>query len=224
MFEKLKLKIQETIEKASKLHKEQEQQKLKQYNDEIANKTDWLPLKKGGANFKTHDLKKKNSSVLSYRLSLGGKLFIGIFALIGFVASIISAYLLLITFNPIGFFSLLFGVVFGGASLFMYKTMGMPIVFDREVGFIWKGHKQPKLSGDQSDKVYITYFSEVHALQIIPEYISSSKRSFYSYELNLVMKDASRLHLIDHGNYQQIASDAEEISQFLGKKVWDNTL
>ncbi|MGD9320846.1 MAG: hypothetical protein PVH99_12810, partial [Desulfobacteraceae bacterium] len=48
-----------------------------------------------------------------------------------------------------------------------------------------------------------------------------SKRSYYSYELNLVLRDSKRTNVMDHGDYEKLREDAQTLSQFLEKPVWD---
>jgi hypothetical protein len=55
----------------------------------------------------------------------------------------------------------------------------------------------------------------------LTEYVSGNKSSYYSYELNLVLDDGSRINVVDHGNLERLRSDAQTLSQFLGKPVWD---
>ena len=45
----------------------------------------------------------------------------------------------------------------------------------------------------------------------------------YNYELNLVLKDGERINVVDHGNLKKIQDDANTLSNFLGKPVWDAT-
>ncbi len=51
--------------------------------------------------------------------------------------------------------------------------------------------------------------------------VSGNKSSYYSYELNLVLNDGSRINVVDHGNLKRLRSDTQTLSQFLGKPVWD---
>ena len=50
---------------------------------------------------------------------------------------------------------------------------------------------------------------------------SGDKSRYYSYELNLVLEDGSRLNVIDHGNVEAIRADAQKLAAFLGKPLWD---
>ena len=64
---------------------------------------------------------------------------------------------------------------------------------------------------------------DIHALQILAEYVKGNKRSYYSYELNLVFRDGTRKHVIDHGDIESIRKDSEILSKFLNRPVWDNS-
>lgn len=217
MFDKIKAKMKELKKNLAAGKYTIDTQ---QFNDPIAEKIEWGPAKSGGTNFKTNSLIKVSSSVYRYQLSIGGKLFIGVFGLIGFIVFIV-ALSLLISSNPTGYFLLLFSLVFMAAAYFMYRSMGTPIVLDRTMGVIWKGKKPPKFTGDQSASSEVIYTNDVHAIQVISEWIRSDKNSYSSYEINLVLKDATRFNLVDHGNKQQILSDAQDLSEFFGKPVWD---
>ncbi len=65
--------------------------------------------------------------------------------------------------------------------------------------------------------------SSIHALQLLSEFVSGSKNSYHSYELNLVLNDGSRINVVDHGNLERLRADASTLSQFLDKPVWDAT-
>ena len=147
MFEKLKEKYAELL----KAQMEKYKIDTSQFNDPIADETSWAPLKPGGANFKSHSLEKVSSSLMQYKLSTGGKIFLGLFAVIGLTAMIIGLILLL---NGKGFslFIVLFGSIFFGVSFIMYRTMAKPVTFDATMGLIWVGHKQPKFAGDNNSQ------------------------------------------------------------------------
>ena len=63
----------------------------------------------------------------------------------------------------------------------------------------------------------------VYALQLIREYVKGSESNYYSYELNLVLRDGQRLNVVDHGDGRRLRRDAERLAQFLGVRVWDGS-
>ncbi len=58
---------------------------------------------------------------------------------------------------------------------------------------------------------------------MLRERIRSKNGSYYSYEINLVLHNASRVNVIDHGNHQAVIEDAETLAQALGVPLWDGS-
>ena len=125
--------------------------------------------------------------------------------------------------KKIQFDLILIGGVFAtvGGCLLYFGTK--PIVFDKVRGVFWKGRKKPGEVFDRRSLKNFTGLEVVHALQIISEYCRGSKSSYYSYELNLVLKDGKRINVVDHGSIRKLREDAEILSKFLSIPVWDAT-
>jgi hypothetical protein len=195
-------------------------------DDPVAMRTEWKPLKRGGANFKTHKLVEVNFHRFEFKATVFTKIFCIIFLLAGlavfFFFGVNTIDMHNFSMNIESLLPLVFGLIFAliGALLLYFGTK--PIVFDKTFGYYWKSRKEPAQTYDQSVKKTSAPLSNVHALQIISEYVSSSKSSYYSYELNLVLKDGSRLNVIDHGRLESIRSDAQKLSGFLGVPLWDS--
>jgi hypothetical protein len=96
-----------------------------------------------------------------------------------------------------------------------------PIVFDKYQGCFWKGRKVPNGVSDSQGIKYFARLDEIHALQLISEYCRGNKSSYYSYELNLILKNGNRMNVVDHGNPEKLREDTQALSRFLGKPVWD---
>jgi len=200
------------------------------FNDPLALRTDWFPKSPGGSNFKTHQLRRVHGQRLEFRASAGMWAFCMVFFFVGLG---VMAFGVRHLAQGGAFFSgetlapLLFGGLFGGAGMLMHRVGLTPVVFDPGHGYFWRGRKSPDRVIDPSGLKNCAPFSRIHALQIIPERITSSgkggSRSYLSYELNLVLTDGSRLNVIDHGNLDALRRDAGEIAAMLGKPVWDAT-
>lgn len=194
------------------------------FNDPLANSIDWVPLKRGGSNFHTHRLIEVDLHRLEFRPTTGAKLFSGLFMTVGVGFPILfltigadspdmeSAWAVLAI--------LLFGALFAGVGGWIYYSMAKPRVFDKYSSMYWKGHKKPDFIYRPEDEKKAAMLSTVHAIQLIREYVKSDKSSYYSYELNLVLKDGRRLNVIDHGNKIEILDDARKLGEFLGIPVW----
>ena len=66
-----------------------------------------------------------------------------------------------------------------------------------------------------------TALNDIHALQVLSELCQSNKGPYNSYELNLVLKTGKRISVIDHSHLHKICEEADRLSTFLGKPVWD---
>ena len=222
MFEKLK-KLIEAAKKqaASSIDPEV-------FNHPLAKQVDWYPLKGGGANFQTHRLDSSHPDLLVFRASKGAYLFSGIFIFFGLLGMLIP---LAIFINEglkewgLVLFAVLFGGIFLTVGIIMFYFMTTPRVFDTFYGCFYKGRKKPahNLGLSSGNKHALTHLSEVKAIQLLRERIRSKNGSYYSYEINLVLKDASRVNVIDHGKHEAVVNDAEILATTLGVPLWDGS-
>jgi hypothetical protein len=185
----------------------------------------WTPAKGGGANFRTHRLVQIDQERVEFRTSLGAKLFCMVFLLPGLAIMIFAPSAVYsegkIGMNPETIFPVLFGLVFAGIGGSMLYFMARPAVFDKKNGHYWRGWGNPeKMLNPENLKNY-TKLDRIHAIQLISEHCSGKNSSYYSYEINLVLEDASRINIVDHGDLKKIRDDAHALSQFLNKPVWD---
>ena len=79
---------------------------------------------------------------------------------------------------------------------------------------------------DQSTQLFVhrgrqISFREVHAVQLLREFVQGNKNSYDSYEINLVCNDGRRLNVTDHGTLHAIREDAHALGDFLGVPIWD---
>jgi hypothetical protein len=195
------------------------------FDDPIAAQTDWFPAAPGGASFGTHRLVQVSANRVEFSATFGAKFFFLIFlfaglGVLGFQINRIrigQAYLL----SQDTLIPVLVGTVFAvvGGCLYWFGTT--PRVFDQSRASFWRGRKEPAMLDAAGRSENSTPLSSIHALQLLTEYVSGNKSSYYSYELNLVLDDGSRINVVDHGNLERLRSDAQTLSQFLGKPVWD---
>ena len=193
-------------------------------NDPVAQAVKWTPLKGGGFNFRTHQLTRTNDRKMEFKpswtsriltvLIIGFGLYLPVYHT--FVQDMIDSSL-----GPVGESIMAWGVgvlmVFLGIKFWLRMNRGY--TFDKSTGrFINHGKEYESVPLD-----------EIHAIQLILERIkdinrsvgSSSRTSFTSFELNLVLKDGKRVHIIDHSNRHKIREDAEKLGEFLGVPVWE---
>ncbi len=194
------------------------------FNDPAALKTEWSPLARGGANFKTHKLVQVYAGRYEFRPGLFMLLFASVFAMFGIGFASVSSFVILSSEKtPVYAVSAAmtgFGLLFALIGILIYRFASVPRVFDKDSGYYWKGRKEPELLR-QSDNKNCVRLIDIAGVQIVSEYVRNSKSSYTSYELNLILKDGKRLNVTDHGNYEAIVKDAETIGQFLNVPVWN---
>ena len=198
-------------------------------NDEVALKTKWTPAKAGGTNFGTHRLQEVSVDRVEFRARGIALLFPLLFMFVGLVSGVGLSIAGLKGDMSMLYIGLPFGGVFFLVGYFIMRTWLTPRVFDRRLGFYWRGHKAPQqFKQFKSDKEASWPLQSIHAVQLISEYCpnNSSSRdsnSCYSYELNLVFTDGKRVNVVDHGNHALIGEDARSLADFLAIPVWDAT-
>lgn len=196
-----------------------------QFDDPVAQRTSWSPLKRGGANFCTRRLVETDPYRLEFRATLGAKVFYVFFLLVGLGALIFVPITMASQSEPVGTLAVLLPVVIGlifaivGGCLYYFGTT--PIVFDRSSDYYWKGRYSPNAMPDRDIQSNCTRLNRIHALQLISEWCRGDKSSYYSYELNLVLENGDRLNVVDHGNARRLREDAARLASFLDVPVWD---
>lgn len=172
------------------------------------------PEVSGGANFETHVLSQTRYG-FKFKPSLGYALFTLLFVGVAyaFLYAGIACYLETQNFEFLFSLVTLVGAVFFIAGHYLLISYFSPIVFNKHSNRFYRGfNKQnPKKS---------TALSNIVALQIIGETISGENGNYKSFELNLVLKDASRINVVDHGKLKTIIIDAEVLSQYFNLPIW----
>lgn len=166
-------------------------------------RTDFSPLEPGGTNFAIHSLDFEDPACVRVKVTHSGLVFAGVFIATG-TGFAIGAIRLRIFFLLI--FSAVF-IIFGFISLFM--ILRKRAVFDFRAGYFMRGRQKVDLN-------------RVAALQVVVEQCRGKNTSFISRELNLVLDDASRINVFDHGNMEKFSDDLARLSRLLNCPVWDS--
>lgn len=205
---------------------------LSKFNNPVAEKADWTPLKPGGTNFRTHGFYKKSGTAY-FKATKGNLIFSGVFMAIGLIFPGI-----LMTqpingndlFVALPFFVTLLPLVFFIAGFILFRSSTKPIVFSKITGYFWKGRLKENENPSQKPLKEFCKLIDIEALQIVSERVRSSSSgssgrssSYRSYEINLVLRDASRLNVIDHGNKNKLMEDAKKLADYLGVPIWEGS-
>jgi hypothetical protein len=229
MFEKLTEQIGNKIEDIGNTIQEAIQNRSQsfsttQFDDPIADKTDWGPCRSGGTNFRTHKLVPEMRGIMRFKATLGALMFGFVFMAAGLGSGVVMIGETLSGSNPPPIFiAIIVPIVFGGAGFYLLRSFMTPIVFSINKGYFWKGYM--KEHEDPEHKGLKTYcrILDIHALQVISEYCKSDKSPYRSYEINIVKKDGSRLNVVDYGNRHKIREDAQKLATYLRVPLWDGS-
>ncbi|MEO1993826.1 MAG: hypothetical protein ABGZ17_00955 [Planctomycetaceae bacterium] len=204
-------------------------------SDDVARQTDWGPLAEGGSNFASHNLQQVDSGRLEFTPTLVTRFFTCLPTVFA-VLQIPVAYLLL-TYG-VGDQPMLKMIIKGLAvmalicgpllSWFLVHTLLQPVVFDQSLRLFWKGRRAPDTMDDAQSSTPCCRLDDIYALQILSETVTSHSKEhgthrYRSHELNLILQDARRLNVIDHGNLKVVRNDARQLARFLQVPVWDKT-
>ena len=64
-------------------------------------------------------------------------------------------------------------------------------------------------------------FAEILGLQLIAEEQNMGDSAFMSYELNAVLRDGSRLSLVNHADEHEVRRSAEKLARLLRVPIWE---
>lgn len=188
--------------------------------DEEAHEIDWSSViqgkgvKPGGHSFKTHNLIALNE-VIWFVPVVSIYLIGGIFLILGLSISGLACYFFLNGYQLLAFFAMfpigILAIILGVANITKYSI----IVLHKRIGLYWKGKKES------------TKINEIKAIQLIKESVTKTnelsnlrglfnlKEKYFSYEINLVLKDGNRINVVDHANEKAANKQAMRLAQFL---------
>lgn len=182
------------------------------------------PLSRTSTNFATHKLYVEGDTARfkpTVTLFFFTYLFYGILALFGLGALSSDEISGFIPENLILPVKVIFVVVMSGVFFFLYRKISQPIAFSNRNGWFWKGQPSPDEVLNVNELHHAVKLDRIAGLQMLSRrtHSTNNRRSYVTYELNLIFKDGERLHVIAHGGGNRILFDADELSDFLGVPV-----
>ena len=179
---------------------------LSAFGNEIAFITSWEPLAGGGTNFCTHRAQKD--------ASLMGNVFV--------FKTTIQAYLFAIMFVALGAMFTVASAAGGFADMPIYLGLGF-LAFG--CWYQWSLRKKEsrfdRYSSELTQGKRSFDLKNAEAIQLIREYVRGHENNYYSYELNLICSDGSRINIVDHGALRKLREDAALLAEYLSIPVWD---
>lgn len=196
-------------------------------SDPVAEMVDWSPATQGNVNFVATKLIDCGNGIIQVSTQRKALLLIGLFIVLGLMPLAMALSAGSVIGDVVTLASVLIGAGVVAVAIKMLYAAKRPMVFNRQLGYMRPGYH----GGCANKKQFKTMpLSNIHALQILSEQDQknrnadshNSKASRYgaSYELNLILKDHSRMNVIDHGCPKAVAKDAAKLADFLNIPVW----
>ena len=187
-----------------------------QFNDPVAQKCSWEPLKSATANFNTHKLQKVGDKALTYKPT-PMMLIMGI-AFVAVGVGVLAAY----AFGAIAhWMALVMALLFSCAGVIIFLQGTTPMTFDIKSKTFCRGRSQKQC----------TSFDRIHGIQILVKIGKVNNNSdniqrvsyFYAYEINLVLHDGNRVYVMAYTNKDKALNDAGLIADLVHVPIWDGT-
>ncbi len=196
------------------------------FGDPLAGLTRWTHSC-GATNLRSHRLVKR-ANHYRFVTNLRSTLLWGFATVFSFGAAVLFGSVLFTADSIVG--TLSDGIVF--YPFFILLGLGVPLLlvsafggavlrqttlkkFDRRSRvFLWETVSRLR------KRRHSIGFDTIHALQLFPAYYGSGESNFTSYQLSLVLKDGSRVPLVNHHAIRKLREETHAIAEMLGVPVW----
>ena len=200
------------------------------FDDPVAMRTGWEPLSPGGSRYTTNRLRESAPQVLSFQPTAYRhyQSLVHLVSLLVFgnalIVSLLRDELNINRPDEWWVISMLVQILVGcGVTLVL---LNRSIVVDANAAEVRLG--LPRL-GWLNQFPWLRKllcrslpFSEIHSIQLLDEEVRiPHEQMFWSYELNLLLRDGKRINLIDHRNQREICWDAGDLSRMMDVPIWD---
>jgi hypothetical protein len=179
------------------------------FGDAVAMKTQWLPVKEGGSNFNAYKMIMIDNNRIEFKASLKG--------VISFILMIIVIFTVEIrNMKELGIPVVIFIILIFHAIHYSINE----IVFDKNQMLFWKGVIECNCYID-NHKMKSARIGDIHAIQLLWKEVEGDDDIWDSYELNIVLEDSRRIHVVSYAKKDNVRQDASVLARFLDKPLWD---
>ena len=197
-----------------------------QNDDKVVSLTKWSPLSHGGQSFKSHKLVQVDDDHIEFRMSLQSAMVYMYITLLGLFTMVLSVFGNIMGFSgsgsPLIFFAV--GLLFSAVGLFLYYKAKTKVSISRTYPAIYNGDIDPAQAINPNTIDGFKPLHKLHSIQVLQKYIESTikdtNNSYFSYEINLIMNDGTRINVVDHGNRKAIIKQSNKLAEFLDVPLW----
>ena len=200
------------------------------FDDPVALRTGWVPLSPGGSRYITNRLREIAPQVLSFQPTAYRhyQSLVHLLALLVFgnalIASLLRDELNINRPNEWWVISALSQILVGCCVTLV--LLNRSVIVDGNAAQVRLGLPSLKWLNQfpwlRRLLCRSVPFAEIYSIQLLDEEVRNPREQmFWSYELNLVLRDGKRINLIDHRNQREIRWDAGDLSRMLNAPIWD---
>lgn len=176
----------------------------------------WLPMSFYNYPFKIKKLRIQNEDFYYFKPTIYALLipllcFIFFVSLIPYISKTLDSvnigiFAITLPFLAIGFW-------------FLYKDL-KPIVFSKKSNLFWIGYKKPSFVNDINISCKL---EDILAIQVLWKEIKYQFYHGFAYEINIVLKDNSRIHLFSVSDPKPFLEEASTLAKFLNVPLYYRT-
>ena len=189
------------------------------YNQELADSLDWKPLIKTGYISKQHNLCTPQPSKIQLRHCKKTAFKVIVPALCVYLY-FGGAFYKIIEELAVLLVPALFGAILIYKGFRSWKYASPTRNFDKMLGYYWQGDSNLTERTQIKQAKDATLISDIVGIQILPEQVRMNNSSYTSFELNLMIKDGTRVNLTDHADRLTIMNNARDLAEFLNVAVY----
>ncbi len=183
----------------------------------------WLRCSTENSSFKSQQLTQREEGLVEVTTTLANSLFHLSFVAAGLVALAFAIGFAVLVPDAGKIGALIPGII-GAVFLWTGGSGAIP----KRLGAFDPSRKTFWLASDRNPGTAKRELAEIHGVQLLKDYRRSSRvrsmgtrgRSFTGYELNLILKDGSRLNVLAHGDKPGIILEAKGLAEVLSVPIW----
>lgn len=124
---------------------------------------------------------------------------------------------------PLSTAALIVGVVFASFAVIGVLAGLQPIVFDAGKGWFRCTWRSPEKTNPSLTSETAVRLTRVRAIQLLSKRVENSddKTFYHCHEIVLALNVGRRIHVMAHGGLARIREDAQTLSRFLNKPLWE---
>lgn len=176
----------------------------------------WEPIANKDSSFHTQRLVKYFNRTIKVRPTIKQTLFNLRIIFFGLFALLMAFVVFVLLENYISILPAMIGVMFLWFGIHNIKQKET-LLFNLDTA---------QFSEKDEESKRIIPFSQIHGLQLIEVYNKVSRTNmgnsdrYYSYELNLILKNAQRINILSHGDKNEIIKDTKMLATYLSVPIW----